>query len=192
MKSRIKNVKPTDYNNIEFRSKLESDTARILDTLGVKYLYEPYTIELQESFRFRGVLHRNIEYKPDFIIGGNIIVECKGFETPEWKIKRKLLLHRIFVDGCKYFFYETHNQKELFHVLDIHHDVFNVRITCSNGKVYNTLHDMLTDLGLENKETSVIGCITGRIKSVAGYTFEYTTGDQSNLINSDIPFKKIK
>lgn len=191
MKQRIKNVNPTKYNSIKFRSKLEADTAKIFDSIGISFQYEPYSIELQESFRYRNVLYRKIEYKPDFIIGNNIIIECKGFETPEWKIKRKLLLHRLMIDGSRYFFYEMHNQKDLFKILDKHKETFNIKVECSNGKIYNSLEESLIDLGLENKITSVIGCIIGRINSVSGYTFKYSTGYDYDLVHNDTPFKKL-
>lgn len=190
-KPRIQNVKPTEYNNISFRSKLEYLTAVIFDKLGIRYLYEPYSIELLESFHFRGNFYRKIEYKPDFIIGGNIIIECKGFETPEWKIKRKLLLHHIYTLGGQLYFHEMHTRKELFDILDSYHKTFGTRINCSNGKSYSTLNEMLSDLGLEKKSTSVISSILGNGKKVNGYTFEYTT-EYSDGFDTSIPYKKIK
>ena len=190
-KPRIQNVKPTEYNNISFRSKLEYLTAVIFDKLGIRYLYEPYSIELLESFHFRGNFYRKIEYKPDFIIGSNIIIECKGFETPEWKIKRKLLLHHIYTLGGQLYFHEMHTRKELFDILDSYHKTFGIRINCSNGKSYDTLNEMLSDLGLEKKSTSVISSILGNGKKVNGYTFEYTT-EYSDSFDTSIPYKKIK
>ena len=189
-RSRIQNVEPTEYNNIKFRSKLEYSTAVVFDKIGIKYLYEPYSIELQESFRFRGTLYRKIEYKPDFIIGGNIIIECKGFETPEWKIKRKLLLHHIYTRGGQLYFYEMHTQKELFEILDRHHETFNVCVECSNGTTYNTLKDAIASLRLEKKINSVIRNILGMQKDVNGYTFTYTTEHQDGL-SIGVPLKKI-
>lgn len=49
---------------------------------------------LQESFRKNGILFRKIEYVADFAVqyedGRNEVVDVKGMETTDFKIKRKL------------------------------------------------------------------------------------------------------
>ena len=92
MSERIVNVHAQEYKGKKFRSTLEAETAKALDAMGIPYEYETRRIELLEGFRspFQKDKVRSITYTPDFIIGP-IMLECKGFETPEWKIKKKLV-----------------------------------------------------------------------------------------------------
>jgi hypothetical protein len=61
-----------------------------------------------------------ITYKPDFWVG-NIIIECKGFETPEWKIKKKLVFKYLMEQEPDVIFYQVHDsRKELLKALDNH------------------------------------------------------------------------
>jgi hypothetical protein len=104
MNGRIQGVQETEYRGRVFRSKLEAQTAETLDKLGVPYTYEERKIELIEGFRspFQKDKVRSITYKPDFEIGP-IIIECKGFETPEWKIKKNYSLsgyRRMSLSQC--------------------------------------------------------------------------------------------
>ena len=95
MSERIVNVSSEglQYNGKTFRSKLETKVAEALDKLGIPYAYEERKIVLQEGFRcpYQKNKVRELTYTPDFEIGSSVLIECKGFETPEWKIKKKLV-----------------------------------------------------------------------------------------------------
>lgn len=64
--------KEHEYNGHRFRSGWEKDFARWLDSLGVKWVYEPEVFELDEGDR----------YIPDFLVsipgGQDFLVEIKG------------------------------------------------------------------------------------------------------------------
>ena len=70
MSERIVNVHEADYNGRHFRSTLEAETAKTLDTLGIPFAYEERKIELLKGFRspFQKDKVRSITYTPDFII----------------------------------------------------------------------------------------------------------------------------
>lgn len=122
MSERIQNVQPKEYNGIKYRSTLEADTAAVLDKLGIPFDYEKRKITLQEGFRspFQKDKIRAITYTPDFEIGP-IMLECKGFETPEWKLKKKLLLKYLMENEPDTIFYQVHdNRKSLLEALDNH------------------------------------------------------------------------
>lgn len=120
--SRIANVHAQEYKGKKFRSTLEAQTAKTLDALGIPYLYEERKIELLEGFRtpFKKNKVRSIVYIPDFMIGP-IMLECKGFETPEWLLKKKLLFKWLLENEPDTVFYQIHDaKKSLLRVLDGH------------------------------------------------------------------------
>ena len=53
---------------------------------------------LQPAFTYQGKKKRAITYKADFRItmadGREIIVECKGFRTRSYQMRKKMLLHK--------------------------------------------------------------------------------------------------
>ena len=91
---------PTEVNGIRFDSKREANRwaeLRILERAGkieklkrqVKYLLIP------SQYRDGKCVERECSYLADFVYikDGRLVVEdCKGFRTPEYKIKRKLML----------------------------------------------------------------------------------------------------
>lgn len=93
---------PTEVNGIRFDSKREANRwaeLRILERAGkiqklkrqVKYLLIP------SQYRDGKCIEREASYIADFVYikDGRLVVEdCKGFRTPEYKIKRKLMLER--------------------------------------------------------------------------------------------------
>ena len=91
---------PTEVNGIRFDSKREANRwaeLRLLERAGkieklkrqVKYLLIP------SQYRDGKCIERECSYLADFVYvnDGHLMVEdCKGFRTPEYKIKRKLML----------------------------------------------------------------------------------------------------
>lgn len=91
---------PTEVNGIRFDSKREANRwaeLRILERAGkieklkrqVKYLLIP------SQYRDGKCIEREASYIADFVYikDGHLVVEdCKGFRTPEYKIKKKLML----------------------------------------------------------------------------------------------------
>lgn len=93
---------PTEVNGIRFDSKREAKRwteLRLMERAGkiqklkrqVKYLLIP------SQYRDGKCIEREASYIADFVYikDGHLVVEdCKGFRTPEYKLKRKLMLER--------------------------------------------------------------------------------------------------
>ena len=91
---------PTEVNGIRFDSKREANRwaeLRLMERAGqiqklkrqVRYLLIP------SQYRDGKCVERECSYLADFVYikDGRLVVEdCKGFRTPEYKIKRKLML----------------------------------------------------------------------------------------------------
>lgn len=146
---KIINATINEYNGIKFRSKLESNTAKLLDKLNLKYEYESKKFILMPSFKYNNETIRAISYKPDFKIG-NIIIECKGFPSDSWKIKRKLFMKELKEHYHEYFYKEIHSIKELTEFINTH----NKLLTMNNS--LQTIKKMLPclpekDIGFAKK-----------------------------------------
>ncbi len=102
-------IRRNKYNNkkviidgIKFDSKQEGNYYDYLKQLKRAGIVERFELQpkftLQEGFRKRGKLFRAIDYKADFHVwladGTDFVVDVKGFETPDFKIKRKLFEKR--------------------------------------------------------------------------------------------------
>ena len=181
MNGRIQGVQETEYKGRTFRSKLEAQTAETLDKLGIPYAYEERKIELIEGFRspFQKEKVRSITYKPDFEIG-SIIIECKGFETPEWKIKKKLLFKWLQENEPFTVFYQTHDaQRDLLKALDNHWSCLGIYIeTTSKGtkknppivQRFDSIKEAMTELNLKNK---AIGPVLKALIGEREYVYNY-------------------
>jgi len=91
---------PTEVNGIRFDSKREANRwaeLRLMERAGkiqklkrqVKYLLIP------SQYRDGKCIEREASYIADFVYikDGHLVVEdCKGFRTPEYRLKRKLML----------------------------------------------------------------------------------------------------
>jgi hypothetical protein len=92
------NAKKTVIDEITFDSKAEGEYYLILKEKNLNMEIESFRCQpvfiLQDSFEKDGKKYRKIEYRADFAIlhnDGHIeIIDVKGFETVEFKIKRKL------------------------------------------------------------------------------------------------------
>lgn len=94
--------KKTKVGEVEFDSLMESKFYLYLLQLhndGIVQSFEMQVkYELQPSFRKNGKLHRAITYIPDFVVtyadGHTEVVDVKGMETTDFKIKKKLFEYR--------------------------------------------------------------------------------------------------
>ena len=97
------------YNNIEYHSTKEADRAKVLDIL----LKNGLISDLKRQVRYTwDVIHRNIEtgiefrkkqsYVSDFeyidSMGKHIVEDVKGFETSEYKAKKKIMKKIFGID----------------------------------------------------------------------------------------------
>lgn len=189
MSDRIRNVKEQEWNGIHFRSTLEANTAKTLEAMGLPYRYEDRKIILQDSFRspFQKEKIRHISYTPDFEIGP-LMIECKGFETPEWKIKKKLLFKYLIENEPETIFKQVHdNRKELLLALDPYwqHLGYAIQVTpqpkkkktTASGASASVLYDSVTQaIDQLNIRGSLYGSIfrslTGQKEYVCGYNWK--------------------
>jgi hypothetical protein len=153
-----------------------------LDALGIPFAYEERKIELLKGFRspFQKDKVSSVTYTPDFIIGP-IILESKGFETPEWKLKKKLVFKWLQENEPTAIFYQIHDaRKQLIQALDPHWNYlgYAIRVTSnkknSNGQAFTYLYDSVSmamvNLGLEKKS---IGPIVRSLMGIQEYVFGY-------------------
>lgn len=187
MSERIQNVshqKVLEYNGKKLRSQLEIKTAETLDALGISYQYEERKIVLQEGFKCPYQKNKviGITYTPDFIIGP-IMLECKGFETPEWKIKKKLLFKWLMENEPDTIFYQIHDaQKSLLEVLDRHLEYLGycVQVTPkpkkshpSASQTYDSVSQAMEELKLKGKTLGpILRSLTGSTVYVYGFKWE--------------------
>lgn len=184
MSERIVNVHEQEYKGKKFRSTLEAQTAKTLDALGIPYRYEERKIVLQEGFRspFQKDKVRAITYTPDFEIGSSILLECKGFETPEWKIKKKLLFKYLEENEPGVCFYQIHDtRKQLLLMLDHNWAYlgFAVEVTSKPKKgesqtwLFDSIEEAMECLSLKGKNIGpILKSLTGEKQWVYNYNFK--------------------
>lgn len=97
MKSKY-HAKKTVVDGIEFDSAKEAKRytrLRALEDAGkIQHLRLQVPFELVPSFECDGVKYRGMKYVADFVYvrdGKQIVEDCKGFKTAEYKLKKKLM-----------------------------------------------------------------------------------------------------
>ena len=93
-------AKKTTIDGIEFDSAKEAKRYAKLRALAeagkIQHLRLQVPFELVPSFECDGVKYREMKYVADFVYvrDGKVVVEdCKGFKTPEYKLKKKLMAY---------------------------------------------------------------------------------------------------
>ena len=88
----------TEIDWIKFKSKIEARFYQYFKENNIEIEEMQPWFLLQEKFRFEWEAIRELKYIADFIINYNwyrIIIEVKGFKTPEFMIKKKLFLAKL-------------------------------------------------------------------------------------------------
>ena len=185
MSNRIKGVSSKnkhEYNGVNYRSDIEKKTAMALDALNIQFEYETRKITLLEGFRcpYQTKKVESVTYTPDFIIG-NIYLECKGFETPEWKIKKKYFFKYLMENEPEMAFHQTHNAtSDLLKALDPHftsmgYMVMVMPAVIPEGKMirparFDSIAQAIASFQLKNVQWGLIlGALTGKRASAYGY-----------------------
>lgn len=190
MTERIQNLgdnRCLEYKGVKYRSQLEVKTAEVLDALHIPFEYESRKLILQEGFRcpYQKDKVRALTYTPDFIIGP-IMLECKGFETPEWKIKKKLLFKYLSENEPDVIFHQIHDAgKHLLEALDSHLTYLGLCIEVSPKPKsrslnsdsitakYDSISEAMQDLGLKGKPIgTILRSLTGKAQYVYGYNWK--------------------
>lgn len=116
----------------KFRSNLEKYCAKELDLNKIPYEYEQWKVELMPKFKSSIVSYektkkefapiskniRAITYTPDFV-GNNWVIETKGQETSDFKIKWKMFKSYLEINNLDYTLYKPTNQKQVNEVINI-------------------------------------------------------------------------
>lgn len=111
---KVKNATVNVYEGIKFRSKLETYTYTKLKQAGIQNIeYEQNRYELLPKFQYNEENVRAMTYTPDFVINGNIIIECKGQPNDAFPLRWKLFKHYLYSNNMNYTLYLVHNQKEV-------------------------------------------------------------------------------
>lgn len=181
MSERIQGVHPKEYKGVQYKSTLEAETAETLDKLGLPINYEARKIILLEGFRcpYQKKKVIGITYKPDFLVG-DIIIECKGFETPEWKNKKKYIFKYLIENEPGTSFYQTHNsRKDVLLALDSHWNYlgYAVQVTSkgspkrpSTVQLFSSVAEAMEELHLKGKN---IGPILKSMMGEKEWTYNY-------------------
>lgn len=181
-KERIQGVREKEYGGTKYRSTLEADTAEALDSLGIQYSYESRKIVLFDGFRcpYQKDKVIAITYKPDFTIGP-LMLECKGFETPEWKLKKKMLFKYLMANEPDTIYLQTHDaKKSLIEALDPYLGLLGYKVSVTTQKkvnkkgwtgvetgTFDSIQDALEQLGLDGKPKGSI------MRSLCGDCYVY-------------------
>ena len=183
MSERIQGVHPKQYKGVQYKSTLEAETAETLDKLGLPINYEARKIVLLEGFRCQYQKNKviGITYKPDFLVG-NIIIECKGFETPEWRNKKKYIFKWLMENEPDTPFYQTHNsRKDVLLALDNHWSYlgYAIQVTskgsskkASETRLFDSVAQAMAELHLQGKNiTPILRSMMGEKEWVYNYNW---------------------
>jgi hypothetical protein len=170
---KVINATISKYQNTFFRSKLESSVAEILDNLKIKYEYEQKKFILLPSFKFQESTVRQITYTPDFIID-DYIIECKGFPTDSWKIKRKLFMNILNNEYPNFRYFEIHSVKELLNIIDMDDRFLTWNILVKDNKdnligEFNSISEAIEVLNIKGSKSNIQSCLLGKRHSTLGY-----------------------
>ena len=195
MSTRIQGVTEKVYNGVKYRSTLEADTAEMLDKLGIPFRYEEVKYTLLEGFRtpFQKDKVRSIHYTPDFFIGDTILIECKGFETPEWKQKKKYIFKYLMEKEPNVVFHQTSDcKKSLLEALDVHFSYLGlaVQVTSKGTRkeppqtiIFDSVKQAMEELNLVGKPLgSVLRSLTGDTPYVYGYNWKLIHVEPNNYM----------
>ena len=184
MSEHIVGVNPKEYNGRLYKSTLEAQTAETLDKMGIPWEYESKTYTIQEGFycpwQKRKVL--DMEYTPDFVIGP-VMIETKGFETADWKLKKKVFFKYLKENEPDAIWYMVKNNKQLIQALDNHlaYLGYNLQVTSKPTKrqestvnLYDSIKEAMDDLNLKGKTIApIIRSLTGEKEFVYGYNWQF-------------------
>ncbi|RAL56497.1 hypothetical protein BLM37_03220 [Candidatus Gracilibacteria bacterium GN02-873] len=117
-------AKSVEIEGIRFASQLEARFYMFFIDHDIKILELQPRFLLEDSFEIydwqskKIRKYRKTEYVADFRIetpdGDIFIIEAKGFETPEWKIKKKLFLKKYGSDEKLLVFSSLRQVREFF------------------------------------------------------------------------------
>lgn len=143
---KIKNATSLEYNDIQFKSKLEILVYKTLCQEGYDVKYEPYKYIIWKGFKPNVPFYTkdkktkllklddkkliDITYTPDFVIELNnltIIIEAKGFENDLFPVKKKLFRKYLEDNMNDVIYFEIFTKKQLLQAINIINEYNRVR-----------------------------------------------------------------
>jgi hypothetical protein len=89
---RIYTVQPSIYRGTVFRSRLEAECAKMLDALGLGWVYEPRRFELRGG----------VSYLPDFWVDDLCLwIECRGYDSEKGRRQIQRFCERLYFGGSE-------------------------------------------------------------------------------------------
>tara|TARA_R100001510_G_C7653790_1_gene212218 strand:+ start:569 stop:1021 length:453 start_codon:yes stop_codon:yes gene_type:complete len=135
-KGRIKNVKATSVDGINYRSRLEAFTSIELRRAGIKFNYEKEKFLLMDKFTYEGVSIekrkkkgkliydqafksvRSVTYIPDFTnLKDGWIIEVKGLKSDVFNLKWKLFKQYLVKNNLNYELYMPGSKKQVLQTI---------------------------------------------------------------------------
>lgn len=187
---KVTNATICESNGITFRSKLEYNISKALELCGLPYHYEERKFILQESFKYKEDTIRAITYTPDFIVD-NVIIECKGFPTDSWKIKRKLFLNALSTKYKQYNYIEVYSVKDLLDFIDMNNYFLHYNILVKDLKdnfvgEFNSLSEAVEALSIPiSTKSNIRSCLLGNRSKAYGYIWERKETEFTPLVNEE-------
>ena len=137
-KGRIKNVKATSVDGINYRSRLEAFTSIELRRAGIKFNYEKEKFLLMDKFTYEGVSIekrkkkgkliydqafksvRSVTYIPDFTnLKDGWIIEVKGLKSDVFNLKWKLFKQYLAKNKLNYDLYMPGSKKQILETIKL-------------------------------------------------------------------------
>lgn len=113
---KVRNATPLEYENIQFRSKLEVYCYIQLKENNINAKYESNTFTILDSFIYNGEKIRKMTYTPDFV-GDTFIIECKGIANDAFPLRWKIFKYYLFKNNLNYKLYLPRNKKDVDSVI---------------------------------------------------------------------------
>lgn len=109
---KIRNATKTEVDGVKLDSKLEAYMYKLLRDKKINFETQK-VFELQPAFRHSGSAVRRIDIKVDFFLPDhNLVIDTKGFQLADNKIKVKMLKYLWHLQGLPYEIMLPSNQKE--------------------------------------------------------------------------------
>ena len=133
-KSKVKNVKKSTYNGINFQSNLEKTMYTMLHEAKIDVEYEKNTFTIFEALVYpqacyegtkrklynKGSKIRPITYTPDFVDpNGKWIIETKGYANESFPLRWKLFKRHLKDNNLTYVLFMPRNKKQCEEVLEL-------------------------------------------------------------------------
>ena len=109
---KVKNVKPNIYDNIHFKSKLETYCYQQLQKYNLEANYEKLKFTLIEPFQYNNEKVRAMTFLPDFS-GPEFIIECKGMMNDAFPLRWKIFKYHLANNNITYNLYLPRNKKDV-------------------------------------------------------------------------------